>query len=129
VGRPAILTVEHAREVTRRYARTFYFASHVLPDAKRDAAFVVYAFCRQADNLTDVHREDSERIPDAERHIALLREELDAVFAVGDQPTRWTALRETVRAFRIPREYFVPGDPYGNAASHYGHRRVLPRTR
>lgn len=98
-------TVEHARAITRRYARTFYFASHVLPEAKRDAAYVVYAFCRYADNLTDVHREDTELIPDAERQIARLREELDAVYAPAG-PTRWVALREVVRTYSIPRQYF-----------------------
>ena len=99
-------TIDHARQITRRYARTFYFASHVLPPAKRDAAYVVYAFCRTADNVTDVHREDTERIPDAEREIARLREELDAVFASTDVPTRWVALRDVVRQYHIPRQYF-----------------------
>ncbi len=102
----ALHTVDHARAITRRYARTFYFASHVLPQDKRDAAYVVYAFCRYADNLTDVHREDTERIPDAERQIARLREELDAVYAGADAPTRWVALREVVRTYSIPRLYF-----------------------
>jgi 15-cis-phytoene synthase len=102
----ALHTVERAREVTRRYARTFYFASHVLPPAKRDAAYVVYAFCRYADNCTDVHREDRERITDAGAQLTLLRQELDAVYAPADVPTRWVALRATVRAYRIPREYF-----------------------
>lgn len=99
-------TVEHAREVTRRYARTFYFASHVLPPAKRDAAYVVYAFCRYADNCTDVHREDCDRITDAGAQLSLLRQELDAVYADADVPTRWVALRATVRSYGIPREYF-----------------------
>ncbi len=99
-------TIAHAREITRRYARTFYFASHVLPAAKRDAAYVVYAFCRTADNITDVHGEDTERIPDAERGIARLRDELDAVYADADGPTRWVALRDVVRRYHIPRQYF-----------------------
>lgn len=99
-------TVEHARALTRRYARTFYFASHVLPRAKRDASYAVYAFCRLADNVTDVHREDTERIPDAARQIALLRGELAEVYADGDVQTRWIALRETVLRYHIPREYF-----------------------
>lgn len=99
-------TIDHAREITRRFARTFYFASHVLPPAKREAAYVVYAFCRTADNITDVHGEDTARIPDAERQIALLREELDGVYATADIPTRWIALRDVVRKYHIPRDYF-----------------------
>lgn len=99
-------TIDHARAITRRYARTFYFASHVLPEAKRDAAYVVYAFCRYADNVTDVHREDTELIPDAERQLARLRGELEAIYTDADGPTRWVALREVVRIYRIPRQYF-----------------------
>lgn len=99
-------TAQHARALTRRYARTFYFASHVLPAAKRDAAYAVYAFCRLADNMTDVHREDTERIPDAARQIGRLRGELADVYGRDDVPTRWIALRETVRRYHIPREYF-----------------------
>jgi 15-cis-phytoene synthase len=102
-----IYTFQHARALTRRYARTFYFASHALPAAKRDAAYAVYAFCRIADNATDIHREDTEQIPDAARQIDRLRSELADVYADGDVPTRWIALRETVRRYRIPREYFV----------------------
>ena len=99
-------TVEHARALTRRYARTFYFASHVLPPAKRDASYAVYAFCRIADNITDVHREDTDQIPDAARQIARLRMELAELYAEGDVPTRWVALRETVRRYHIPQAYF-----------------------
>jgi phytoene synthase len=67
----------------------------------------VYAFCRIADNATDVHQEDTERIPDAARQIDMLRGELADVYADGEVPTRWIALRETVRNYGIPHEYFV----------------------
>lgn len=106
MDRPVFHTVDHARAVTRQYARTFSFASHVLPAAKRDAAYVVYAFCRYADNCTDVHHEDDGCPGDASQQLALLREELDAVYAGEPTPTRWVALRATVRQYGIPRVYF-----------------------
>lgn len=99
-------TFDAARALTRRYARTFFFASHVLPVAKREAAYAVYGFCRYADNLTDVHREDTVRIGDAEGGIAALRAELDAIYADDAGLTRWPALRETIRRYGIPRQYF-----------------------
>jgi 15-cis-phytoene synthase len=34
------------REVCRRHARGWFFASHFLPRPKREAAYAVYAFCR-----------------------------------------------------------------------------------
>lgn len=39
--------------VTRRHARTFALASYFLPARKRRAAFAIYAFCRQADDIVD----------------------------------------------------------------------------
>ena len=39
--------------VTRRHARSFYFASVALPAEKKRAAYAVYAFCRYADDLVD----------------------------------------------------------------------------
>src|SRR5215212_1501756 len=41
------------RDVCRRHARSFYFASHFLPRAKREAAYAVYAFCRMVDDAID----------------------------------------------------------------------------
>lgn len=39
--------------VTRSHGRTFYFASQLLPPAKRRAIHAAYAFCRVADDLVD----------------------------------------------------------------------------
>lgn len=44
----------YCRDLTKRHARTFYFASHTLPRAKREACYAVYAFCRYVDDLVDV---------------------------------------------------------------------------
>lgn len=39
--------------MTRRHAKSFFFASWPLPPEKRRAAYAVYAFCRHADDLVD----------------------------------------------------------------------------
>lgn len=39
--------------IVREHARTFYFASWLLPPAKRRSAYALYAFCRVADDLVD----------------------------------------------------------------------------
>lgn len=41
------------RAITREIARTFYYGSLFLPAEKRRAAWVVYAFCRIADDIAD----------------------------------------------------------------------------
>lgn len=41
------------RRITRRYAKTFYFASACLPRRTRAHAYAIYGFCRWADNAVD----------------------------------------------------------------------------
>lgn len=43
----------YCERVVRTHARTFTLASYFLPAAKRRAAFALYAFCREADDLVD----------------------------------------------------------------------------
>lgn len=56
-----IPTIEHAydvcRQVTFTHAKTFYFASHFIPQQKRQACYAVYAFCRYVDDIVDVAME------------------------------------------------------------------------
>jgi phytoene synthase len=100
-------TFDQARLYARHYAKTFYFASHVLPRQKREAAYAVYAFCRRADNIVD----DAGNDPAAQRLAVVLLSELrDELRDVYDGPAdtpRWSALRATVRTFGIPRVHFL----------------------
>jgi len=41
------------REATRAHATSFFFASRLLPDAKKSAAYALYAFCRWVDDSID----------------------------------------------------------------------------
>jgi phytoene synthase len=91
--------------ITRRHARSFYFASRALPAAKREAAYAVYAFCRHADDLlderaggTDAGRERFERHLDD-----LLRRLYDGTETALAFAPAFTA---TVRRFDIPMKPF-----------------------
>ncbi|MGD9015685.1 MAG: squalene/phytoene synthase family protein, partial [Candidatus Omnitrophota bacterium] len=42
-----------AKLITKRFAKTFYFASRFLSKEKRDAAYSVYAVCRISDDSVD----------------------------------------------------------------------------
>lgn len=44
--------------VTRRYSKSFYFATALLPTEKRRAIRVLYAFCRWSDDIVDVPDDD-----------------------------------------------------------------------
>ena len=98
--------VAECKAYTRCHAKTFYFASHVLPREKRRAAYAVYAFCRYADDLVD------HIMPGADTHVALarlseLRRQLMYVYSFSELMDRkLLALRETVFQYRIPQQYF-----------------------
>ncbi|MGA9116954.1 MAG: phytoene/squalene synthase family protein [Bacteroidota bacterium] len=90
------------RLLTRRHARSFYFASRVLPRGKREAAYAVYAFCREADNAADTPGAGSRQ--ERKRLLAGLRERLGDMYR--DAPgCAFPALAEAVRTYGIPREH------------------------
>lgn len=60
----------------RQGSRSFFNASRVLPAAVRDPAYVLYAFCRMADDAVDLVR--PAEVPDA---LAALHRRLDRVYA------------------------------------------------
>jgi 15-cis-phytoene synthase len=95
------------RAYTRSFARTFYFASHVLPREKRMAAYALYAFCRYADEIVD----SPEAVADpsaALRDLGLLRDRLAAVYSAANvRVPKMQAFQATVRQYRIPQEYFL----------------------
>lgn len=92
-----------SREVTRVHAKSFYFASHVLPRERRDAAYAVYAFCRSADDAVDC----APSVDDARRQIAAVHARLDRVFAdQGIEVQTDLALADVARRFQLERAPF-----------------------
>ncbi len=95
--------------MTRRHAKTFYFASHVLPPAKRQDAYAVYAFCRHVDDEIDLAVDEAARVHAFAKLNVLLAAAYDpaelAPALAQEQP--WLpAFRETARRRAIPRPYF-----------------------
>ena len=97
--------------MTRLHAKTFYFASHVLPTQKRSDAYAVYAFCRYVDDQVDLAPDETAR----SQAIKLLKGLLNLAYnferPVGGRenprPLRWLlAFRETVHRRAIPKSYF-----------------------
>lgn len=94
-----------SRLYTRHYARTFYFASFMLPKPKREAAYVVYAFCRYADNVLD-----DENSLDLSGRVAKLQDLENAVNQVYSFPRRahprLSAFSEVVHRYGISQHCF-----------------------
>ncbi len=96
---------DHARDITRHHAKTFYFCSFGLPQAIRQHAYAVYACCRTIDD--EVDRAPSHvAIPEI---VSRLRTFLDDLYADNPQhnPPSWApAFRHTVRCCDIPKAFF-----------------------
>jgi len=96
------------REMTRHHAKTFYFASHMLPPQKRGDAYAVYAFCRYVDDAVDLAPDEPARVA----AFAELQRLLEAAYAPSDFNAALTSLpwlpafRETIHRRTIPRRYF-----------------------
>jgi phytoene synthase len=106
-NRTAGLTAHYheCKAVTRHYARTFYFASHVLPRDKRFAAYALYSFCRAADQIVDGDTSDAVL---ARARLNDLRSQIRSMVA-GPTPVdpQFLALHDTVSRYGIPEHLLL----------------------
>ena len=82
---------------------SFYWAMRVLPEARRDAMFAIYAFCREVDDIADgAAATDVKR-----RELDAWRREIDALFAGHPATVTGRALLDPIRAFDLRRADFL----------------------
>ncbi|MBX3084796.1 MAG: squalene/phytoene synthase family protein [Anaerolineae bacterium] len=63
----------HCEALTNHHSKTFYLASGLLPDEKRQAARALYGFCRITDNIVDMSEgEDPQEALEAWRRVVML---------------------------------------------------------
>ncbi len=72
----------YAKKVISHHAKSFYFASQMLPKDVRSKTYAIYAFCRYADNIVDKDRERS--LEQISNELNNLREELSISFQTGE---------------------------------------------
>ncbi len=95
--------------MTRHHAKTFYFASHVLPAQKRNDAYAVYAFCRHVDDQIDLAPDEAARLRALAdlSHLLHAACQSDAGAGYFENSLPWLcAFRETVQRRAIPASYF-----------------------
>jgi phytoene synthase len=103
---PLLSTFNECRLYTRHYAKSFYFASFLLPKEKRYAAYSIYAFCRYADNIVDMA--DKGANGKVERRINSLLKNLDETYSNKSLETIvFSAFANTVKKYEIPKYYFT----------------------
>jgi len=100
---PLFYNYEECKAYTRRWAKSFYFSSFLLPKEKRNAAYTVYTFCRYTDNLVD----DSQVIAELNTGSRFdhVNNFLDDVYSAKNNLSH--AFADTVKKFNIPKHYFT----------------------
>lgn len=97
---------EICRQITRHHAKSFYFASHTLPQTKRYAAYAIYAFCRHVDDEVDLAPSLETKIEAVERLKLLVGSLFESARGYNaDFPWR-PAFEKTVAEYQIPSSYF-----------------------
>ena len=93
---------EVCRTITRREAKTFYYAFLTLPAAKRRAIYAAYAFCRHCDDSVD----DVTSIDAKTKALADLQSDLDSTYTGKASSPVYVALADVARNYSIPQDYF-----------------------
>ncbi|MBC8044544.1 MAG: phytoene/squalene synthase family protein [Rhizobacter sp.] len=98
---------QYCRDVSRRHAKTFYFATSFLPAEKRKAVHAVYALCRYVDDLIDQNEDKfSRKKLSRDKIIALVEQwkaDLGTCYAGGSVSNPiMTAWLDTLTKYKIP---------------------------
>ncbi|MBL8707866.1 MAG: presqualene diphosphate synthase HpnD [Rhodospirillaceae bacterium] len=89
-------------EKVRASGTSFYSAMRLLPPARRDAMFAIYAFCREVDDIADEEAPQA----DKQRRLAVWRDEIDRLYAGSPSQPIALALLGPMRDFKLRREDF-----------------------
>ena len=101
-----------AKRITRKHAKSFYFASFALLGKRRRAAFALYAFCRGLDDLVDESPPDS-----LSAYLGVARVQVSKLFGRAQSdlvaalelpwpPSLLIALSQVFETFAIPEQPF-----------------------
>ncbi len=91
-----------AAGITKRAAKSFYFASHFMPGKTRHAAYAIYAICRLSDETVD-----SGDPKDAPAKIGGMEHRIACAYdgsPISDPLL--LAFRKTIETYKIPQRYF-----------------------
>jgi phytoene synthase len=99
----SVKSYTHAREVTRREAKNFYYAFRLLDAPRQNAIYAVYAFSRRADDAVDSVEEKNISEEEARSKLAGLERLLRG--EAPEDPLS-PALLDTIERFKIPVQHF-----------------------
>lgn len=92
---------KQAKAITKKTAKSFYFASRFLPKEKRNAAYAVYAICRLSDDSVDNCSFA------AEEQLKIIKDKIQSCYSneTLTEPIL-TVFHHTVNKYKIPKQYF-----------------------
>ncbi len=93
---------EICRQITAKYAKTFYLGTLLMPEAKRRAIWAIYAWCRRTDELVDGPKA-STTTPET---LDLWEKQLEEVFAGNPGDDLDVALADTIAKFPLDIQPF-----------------------
>lgn len=96
---------ETCKNLTSQYAKSFYWASHVLPQAKRRAAYSIYSFYRFAKDGIHKAQSPAERMEHIKKCESLIQRIYDHRHDIFGHPLE-VALEQTVARYEIPKSQF-----------------------
>ena len=93
---------QESREITRREAKNFYYAFLTLPQERRRAIYVAYAFCRYCDDAVDT----AESVDQKMATLQSLHASLNDAYTGRTSDPLFLALADVADRHDIPEEYF-----------------------
>jgi len=93
---------ELCRQITAKYAKTFYLGALLMPEAKRRAIWAIYAWCRRTDELVD----GPQSVNTTDETLDRWEQQLESVFAGVPQDDQDVALVDTLQRYPMDIEPF-----------------------
>ncbi|MCK5295696.1 MAG: presqualene diphosphate synthase HpnD [Alphaproteobacteria bacterium] len=90
-------------DIVKRSGSSFYWAMRILPKAKREAMFAIYAFCREVDDIAD----ESAPLDEKLKGLADWRNEIEAVYEGTPKNPIAVALVKPVKEFNLEKKEFI----------------------
>ena len=91
-----------AQSITKKNAKTFYFASKFLTEEKRKAAYSIYAICRISDDSVDMPKQSP-----AAMNLEGMKKKIDSAYSKNSlNDSVLLAFKDTITKYEIPKEYF-----------------------
>ena len=90
------------RQITAKYAKTFYLGTLLMPETKRRAIWAIYAWCRRTDELVD----GAQACLTTPQTLDLWEKQLESVFAQDPGDNLDVALADTLQRFPMDIEPF-----------------------